>query len=332
MICQYHFPLKNFNSFQTEANAKLFCEPDTIEEIKACLREYPNENKLLIGKGCNLFFTRDFDGLVIKNNLKGIRVQKMGENEILLEAMGGEDWDSLVEHCVKNGYAGLENLSLIPGTVGASPVQNIGAYGTEVKDCITEIKAIDTHTLETITLSNEQCRFGYRESVFKHERNYMIISVTFKLKRHYTYRSVYPELTKELQGICVPNIQDVRQAVIAIRKRKLPDEKELPNCGSFFKNPYITKEHAEELIKRYPELPLFPGKNNTVKISAAFLIEKSGYKGVRIGNVGTYPQQPLIIVNYDSANGAYIVGFMQMIQHAVEREFNIKLEPEVRIL
>lgn len=326
--------LKNYNSFKTEALAKIFCKPTTIEELRKCLSDYPHEKKLIIGGGCNLFFTKDFDGLVIYPHIKGLREisdEEEEDEDIFLEVNASENWDEFVAYCVERGFVGLENLSLIPGTVGAAPIQNIGAYGAEVKDVIREVVAVDMETGETLSFSNAECEFGYRDSIFKRTNKYLILSVVFHLKRTFVYVPKYADLNKELEDIEEPSIQDVRDAVIRVRQRKLPDEKVLPNAGSFFKNPYITQEHADKIKAEYPDLPAFPYKDGLVKTSAAFLIDKTGYKGKRVGDIGTYPNQPLIIVNYGSADGNDIVRFMNEIQGAVKSIFGIELEPEVRI-
>ena len=327
--------LKDYNSFKTEALAKIFCKPATIQELRQCLLDFPDEKKLIIGGGCNIFFTRDFDGLVIHPYIKGLREisdEEEEDEDIFLEVNASEDWDEFVAYCVDRGFAGLENLSYIPGTVGAAPIQNIGAYGTEVKDVIREVVAVDMETGETVSFSNAECEFGYRDSVFKRTNKYLVISVVFHLKRTFVYIPQYADLNKELEDIEEPSIQDVRNAVIRVRQRKLPDEKVLPNAGSFFKNPYICKAHAEKLLQDYPNIPLFPQRDDIFKTSAAFLIDKAGYKGKRVGDIGTYSNQPLIIVNYGSADGNDIIRFMKEIQGAVKDMFHIELEPEVRIL
>lgn len=333
---EYHrqTQLKDYNSFKTEALAKIFCRPRNVEELRKCLSDYPDEKKLIIGGGCNLFFTKDFDGMVIHPDMKGLREisdEEEEDEDIFIEVKASEDWDKFVEYCVERGFAGLENLSLIPGTVGAAPIQNIGAYGAEVKDVIREVVAIDMDTNEVVSFSNIECEFGYRDSIFKRTSKYVIISVIFHLKRTFTYTPKYFDLNRELEGIDEPSIRDVRDAVIRIRQRKLPDEKVLPNAGSFFKNPYITKEHADKIIEDYPDLPAYVQKGGLVKTSAAFLIDKAGYKGKREGNIGTYPNQPLIIVNYGSADGNDIVSFMNEIKESVKHIFDIDLEAEVRI-
>lgn len=327
-----HYQLKEYNAFRTEAYAKLFCAPHTIGELRQAILDYPNEQKLVIGGGCNLFFTHDFDGLVIKPNLRGLHeISTEGSDDVLIEAMASEDWDSFVEHCVEKGYAGLENLSLIPGTVGAAPVQNIGAYGTEVKDYIQEVVALDINTGESLSFSNHECGFAYRDSLFKRTKKYVVVSVVFRLKKKLRNIAKYADLNKELAGTINPTILDVRNAVIRVRRRKLPDHTELPNCGSFFKNPYITPETAEKIKAEYEELPLYPVDGGLLKTSAAFLIDRAGFRGFREGNVGTYPNQALIIVNYGTSDGKDIVNVMNHIREAVNAKFGVMLEPEVWI-
>lgn len=326
--------LKEYNSFKTEAEAKFFCNPKTVEQLRKCLSDFPNEKKLIIGGGCNLFFTENFDGLVIYPSIKGLREisdEEGIDEDVFLEVMASEDWDEFVAYCVNKGFAGIENLSYIPGTVGASPIQNIGAYGAEVKDVIHEVVALDMETNEVVSFSNSECNFGYRDSIFKQTSRYIIISVVFHLKRTFVYTPKYFDLNKELENTGSPTIKDVREAVIRIRQRKLPDEKVLPNCGSFFKNPYIKKQLADKLSAEYPDIPAYMQKDGSIKTSAAYLIDKSGYKGKRNGNIGTYPNQPLIIVNYGSTDGNEIVSFMREVQAAVKDTFGIELEPEVRI-
>lgn len=333
---EYHrqIQLKDYNSFRTEALAKIYCRPRSVKELQKCLSDFSGEKKLIIGGGCNLFFTQDFDGLVIHPELMGLREisdEEEEDEDIFIEVKASENWDELVEYCVERGFVGLENLSLIPGTVGAAPIQNIGAYGVEVKDVIREVVAIDMNTNEAVSFSNAECEFGYRDSIFKKSNQYVVISVVFHLKRTFNYTPKYFDLNKELEEIEEPSIKDVRDAVIRIRQRKLPDEKLLPNAGSFFKNPYITKEHADKIIVDYPDLPVYIQKDGMVKTSAAFLIDKSGYKGKRVGQIGTYPNQPLIVVNYGSVDGNDIVSFMNEIKEVVKHLFDIELEPEVRI-
>ena len=331
MNVQQHIQLQPYNSFRTTARAKLFCEPQTVGELSEVLRTYPNEPKLVIGNGCNLFFTKDFDGLVIHPQMKGIRLLSENGSGVELEAGAGEDWDNFVNYCVKKGYAGIENLSLIPGTVGAAPIQNIGAYGSEVKDAIARVHAVNKDSGEPKTFTAEACEFGYRDSIFKRTQQYIVTSVVFRLSKSFAYTEKYADLKHELAGVAHPSLSQVREAIIRIRRRKLPDPADLPNAGSFFKNPFLTKEKRDRLLSKLPDAPIYPIATNTFKTSAAFLIEKAGYKGKRNGPVGIYEHHALIIVNYGTENGSDIVNFMHEIQLAVCEKFGIQLEPEVRI-
>lgn len=331
MNIQHHIQLQSFNSFRTKALARLFCEPSSPEEVSEILKTYPHEKKLVLGAGFNLFFTRDFDGLVIKPAIRGIKIVSENTEYVDFEAGAAEDWDQFVGQSVALGYAGLENLSLIPSSVGASPIHNIGAYGTEVKDTIIKVKAVDIHTGELREFTNEECAFGYRDSIFKRTRAYIITSVVFRLSKSFTYKEKYVDLSRELEGITTPTLTQVRDAIIRIRTRKLPDFNLLPNAGSFFRNPVLTKEEKEALQKTLVDAPIYNVGDNEFKTSAAFLIEKAGFKGKRNGMVGTYAHHALIIVNYGTEKGQDIVDFMHGIQQEVKQQFGIMLEPEVWI-
>ena len=331
LAIQRNISLKPYNSFRTQATAAFFCQPKTNEELMRVLKEFSNEQMLVIGAGCNLFFTKNFDGLIIKPDLTGIRLLNETSEFVELEVGAGEDWDRFVEFCVEKGYSGIENLSLIPGKVGASPVQNIGAYGAEVKDVISRVNAVDIQTGEYCTFAGEDCDFAYRESVFKRTRRYVITSVVFRLSKNFRYIEKYAELNRELKDIVNPTLQQVRAAIVNIRTRKLPDVNVLPNAGSFFKNPILTQKEKEELLAKLPDAPFYPAGNESFKTSAAFLIEKAGYKGRRSGEVGIYEHHALIIVNYGTENGRDIVNFMHEVQQAIEEKFAIRLLPEVQI-
>jgi UDP-N-acetylmuramate dehydrogenase len=331
MNVQQHIQLQPYNSLRTKARAKLFCEPESVEELSEVLRAYPDEPKLVIGSGCNLFFTKDFDGLVIHPAMKGICLLSENDSGVELEAAAGEDWDNFVNYCVEKGYAGIENLSLIPGTVGAAPIQNIGAYGTEVKDAIVRVHTVNKDTGKPETFPAEACEFGYRDSIFKRSRQHIVTSVVFRLSKSFTYTEKYADLNRELASVGHPSLQQVREAIIRIRRRKLPDPAKLPNAGSFFKNPFLTMEEKERLLTKLPDAPIYPLETGKFKTSAAFLIEKAGYKGKRSGPVGIYEHHALIIVNYAAENGSDIVDFMHEVQQAVNEKFGILLEPEVRI-
>lgn len=331
LAIQRNVSLKPYNSFRTQATADFFCQPKTNEELMTVLKEFSNEKMLVIGAGCNLFFTKNFDGLIIKPDLTGIRMLKETPEFVELEVGAGEDWDRFVEFCVEKGYSGIENLSLIPGKVGAAPVQNIGAYGTEAKDAIVKVNAIDFNTSSFISFSNEECAFGYRDSIFKRNRQYIITSVVFRLNKNFRYTEKYADLNHEMKNVPQPTLQQVREAIIRIRSQKLPDINVLPNAGSFFKNPILTKQEKDDLLGKLPDAPFYPAGDEAFKTSAAFLIEKAGYKGRRSGAVGIYEHHALIIVNYGTENGCDIVNFMHEVQQAVEEKFAIQLLPEVQI-
>lgn len=331
MKVHHNIQLQNYNSFNTRAIAKLFCEPETQEELSELLRTYSKEKKLVLGAGYNLFFTKDFNGLVIKPNMQEIIIVSEDDSYVIIEAGAGVEWDKMVEDCVARGYAGIENLSLIPSSVGASPIQNIGAYGSEVKDTIVLVKTVDLQTGKYIEFTNSECQFEYRNSIFKQTNRYIITSVLFKLSKSYTYKEKYIDVSRELKDIESPTIKQVRDAIVKIRTRKLPDTKTLPNAGSFFKNPVLTEEEKNSLQKVIVDAPIYNIGENRFKTSAAFLIEKAGFKGKRKGMVGTYEHHALVIVNYGTNNGKEISDFASEIQEEVLKMFSIKLEPEVWI-
>jgi UDP-N-acetylmuramate dehydrogenase len=329
MQIKYNIQLQPYNSFRTKAIAKLFCEPHNVSELIGVLEKFPDEKKLILGKGCNLFFTKDFDGLVIKPAMKGIFTLLETDEFVEIEVGVAEDWDNFVAHCVSIGYAGIENLSYIPSSVGAAPIQNIGAYGAEVKDVITCVKTIEIASGNKVEFSNLACKFGYRDSIFKKRQNYIITSVVFRLQKSFTYQEKYIDLNCELENVTNPTLSQVRDAVIRVRSRKLPDYVTLPNAGSFFKNPILTEEEKEKLLLKLPDAPVYNAENGMFKTSAAYLIDKAGYKGKRKGNVGIYEHHALIIVNYGTENGIDIQNLMIEIQEKILREFGIELEAEV---
>jgi len=328
---QHNKQLQQYNSFRTKAVARLFCEPQSVNELSEVLKTFPDENKLILGAGNNLFFTKDYDGLIIKPGMYEINIISDNESFVEIEAGAAVEWDKLVEECVSKGYSGLENLSLIPGSVGASPIQNIGAYGSEAKDTITLVKTVDIKTGEQKEFTNNECRFGYRDSIFKQTRRYIITSVIFRLNKSFTYEEKYVDLSRELKGNLTPSLSQIREAIIAIRSRKLPDVNKLPNAGSFFKNPILSKEEKDELQKKIVDLPIYNIDKNIFKTSAAFLIEKAGFKGKTNGKVGTYENHALVIINLGTEDGNDILNFAQEIRNEVEKQFGVKLEPEVWI-
>ncbi|KMQ65732.1 UDP-N-acetylenolpyruvoylglucosamine reductase [Chryseobacterium angstadtii] len=336
---QENFSLKPYNTFGVDAKAKYFTEVQTIEELKNAI-SYSKEHSLsvlFLGGGSNILLTKDFDGLVIKLSLKGIEEKDLNENEVLVTAKAGENWHEFVMYSLQKNYGGLENLSLIPGNVGTSPMQNIGAYGTEIKDIFVSCMVLDLENLEIGTFSLEECHFGYRDSIFKQKGKgrYVILEVSFKLtKKDHLIKTEYGAIKAELEnsGITHPTIQDVSKAVISIRQSKLPDPKETGNAGSFFKNPTIPLVQFEELKKKFENIPGYPN-GDWVKVPAGWLIEQCGWKGKQLGNVASHRLQALVIVNATgNATGKEIFDFSTEIIHSVKEKFGIELEREVNIL
>lgn len=336
---QENFSLQPYNTFGVDANAKYFTEVSNTEELKAAL-SYSTSHSLpllFLGGGSNILLTKDFDGLAIKLNLKGISEENFSDNEVFVTAKAGENWHEFVMYCLHKNYGGLENLSLIPGNVGTSPMQNIGAYGTEIKDIFVSCQVLDLEDLEVKTFNLEQCRFGYRDSIFKQEGKgrYVILEVTFKLTRkEHHVKTEYGAITSELKhlGIENPTIQDVSQAVINIRQSKLPDPKEIGNAGSFFKNPTIPLAQFEALQQKFENIQGYPN-GDMVKVPAGWLIEQCGWKGKQIGNVASHKLQSLVIINATGkASGKEIFDFSTDIINSVKEKFGIELEREVNII
>ena len=336
MNIQENFPLKTFNTFGVEAKAKYFAEVNSLEELKETL-QFSYSPILVLGGGSNVLFTKDFEGLVIKLNLKGISEEILNENHVLVTAKAGENWHEFVLYTLSKNYGGLENLSLIPGNVGTCPIQNIGAYGTEIKDHFISCKALNLENLEVENLTLEQCKFGYRDSIFKTSAKgkYIILEVTFKLttKNHHL-KTEYGAISTELKnlGIENPTIQDVAKAVINIRQSKLPNPAEIGNAGSFFKNPTIPLEQFENLKEKFPEIQGY-ANGDWVKVPAGWLIENAGWKGKQIGNVASHKLQALVIINATgNASGKEIYDFSTQIIESVKEKYGIELEREVNIL
>jgi UDP-N-acetylmuramate dehydrogenase len=331
-----NFSLKDFNTFGIEAFSKYFIELKSTDEIIDFLQSDFSEinPKLIMGGGSNLLFTSNFEGIIIYPNLKGIEHINENEKEVLIRAAAGENWDEFVAYCVEHNLGGIENLSLIPGNVGATPIQNIGAYGVEIRELIEHVETISVESGLNKTFTNRECNFGYRDSIFKKELKdkYIVTHVTFRLSKEHTFITGYGILETELDNYPETTIQNIRNAVIKIRQNKLPDPKMLGNAGSFFKNPVVEKEKADALRKHYPRMPYYPLEDSRVKLSAAWLIETCKWKGKRIKNVGTYKKQPLVLVNYGEATGKEILEYSKRIQKAVVNQFAIQLEPEVNIL
>ncbi len=334
-----NFSLQPYNTFGVDAKAKYFTEITSIEELKDALT-FSKEHSLpllLLGGGSNILLTKDFEGLAIRLNLKGISEENINENEVFVTAKAGENWHEFVIYCLQNNYGGIENLSLIPGNVGTSPMQNIGAYGTEIKDIFVNCQVLDLETLEVKTFNLEECKFGYRDSIFKQEGKgrYIILNVTFKLTRNdHQIKTEYGAIKSELEnmGIENPTIQDVSKAVINIRQSKLPDPKKIGNAGSFFKNPTVPLAQFEDLKQKFENIQGYPN-GDKVKVPAGWLIEQCGWKGKQVGNVASHKLQSLVIINATGkATGKEIFDFSTDIINSVKEKFGIELEREVNII
>ena len=335
MKIQKNISLKPFTSFGVDARAAFFAGFASLTELEELL-DYVKSPLLVLGGGSNLLFTQDFQGLVARNEIKGIQLIEEDEDFYYVTAAAGENWHRFVLYCLENNFFGLENLSLIPGNVGASPMQNIGAYGVEIKDVFYSLEAYHITDRTIHTFKAGDCEFGYRESVFKHKfRNqFVILNVTFRLRKksdlHIAYGAIEQELAKmHIQEITARNISD---AVIRIRTRKLPDPTVIGNAGSFFKNPVISTQLFEKIQLEYPEIPGYPLQNGETKTAAGWLIEQCGWKGYRKGDAGCYEKQALVLVNYGKAKGAEINELAGSIIESVAKKFNIQLEREVNII
>ncbi|HLO61240.1 MAG TPA: UDP-N-acetylmuramate dehydrogenase [Bacteroidales bacterium] len=335
-IVNENVSLQTCNTFGIQANARYFTEPSDTGEITEILQSsLIKKNPLLIlGGGSNILFTRDFEGVVMRPAIKGIEKIKENDKDVIIRAGAGENWDSFVAYCVQNEWSGIENLSWIPGTVGASPVQNIGAYGAEIMDYIDAVEGYYIQNSKKFRLSGGECHFSYRNSIFKNElKNKVVIThVNYRLNKIAEFNTSYPDLAREMDDFDETSIQNIRQAVINIRKAKLPDPAETGNAGSFFKNPVATSSQAANLKNHYPTIPLYPMENGTVKVSAAWLIEQSGWKGRNCGKAGTHKRQPLILINLGGATGQDILECATRIQKAVKSHFGIGLEMEVNVV
>ena len=338
MNLQSDFPLKELNTFGIDVKARFFARFESVEELQQLLTlpELQPLEKLVLGGGSNLLFTKNFDGVVLQNGIRGIELLRENEDEVYIKAGGGEVWHDFVLYALRHNYGGIENLSLIPGTVGAAPLQNIGAYGVELKDVFHELEAVHLQTGEVHLFDNATCRFGYRESVFKNELKgqFVVTSVVFRLSKKHTLNTSYGAITTTLQEMQVqqPSIQDVSAAVCHIRQSKLPDPKQIGNAGSFFKNPEIPLQQFEQLKAQYPHIPSYPVSPGAVKVPAGWLIEQCGWKGKVIGNYGVHKNQALVLVNYGGANGGQVRQLAYDIIASVEEKFGIRLHPEVNII
>lgn len=337
MSIQKNVSLKAYNTFGIDAKASEYLNIETVNHLKTALVQNSLKPIFILGGGSNMLLTKDIEALVLHINLKGIYIKEETENHVIIEAQAGENWHDFVLWCLERNYGGIENLSLIPGNIGAVPMQNIGAYGVEIKDVFRSCEAISIKTQKLKTFTKQECNFGYRESVFKQDLKgkYIITSVCLKLsKQNHQLHIDYGVLTSELKALQIkkPTIQDVSKAVIAIRESKLPNPKEIGNSGSFFKNPILEKSEFLELQKSFPNAPHYAVSDSKIKVPAGWLIEVAGFKGKRFNTYGVHNKQALVLVNYGNASGEDIYKLSQLIQKTILRLFNITIETEVNII
>lgn len=330
-----NFNLKELNSFQIEVSAKYFSVCNNMEDLKQCIEseEFQKSRKLILGGGSNILFTKDFDGFILKPELQGIQIIAETDVDVVVRACSGVIWDDFVKYSISKEYYGVENLSGIPGVVGAVPIQNIGAYGCEAKDIIHQVRTLDIVSGKIATFANSDCNFGYRDSIFKNELKdkHIVVSVDFKLSKIPKYNLSYHILGEKFKNR-IPNLINIRNEIINIRKSKLPDPKILGNGGSFFKNPVIDIEQFRRLKEKYPEIPPYQVSERQMKVPAGWMIEKCGLKGFIRESVGIYDKQALIIVNYGQASGREILEFSEFIKYEVRKKFLIELEEEIKII
>lgn len=331
--------LRPFNTFRISARACHYCQINSVDEFRELIQHpiYRNNRVMILGGGSNVLFTHDFDGLVVHDQLKGISADVVSNEYVNVTAAAGEVWHDLVMYAVKHQWGGIENLALIPGTVGAAPIQNIGAYGIEIKECLKSVEAIDRMTGEIRQFSSAECKFGYRDSVFKGElkEKFFISSVTLTLThQHHRINTSYGAIKDTLKSMNIidATITDVANAVIDIRRSKLPDPSVIGNAGSFFKNPTISLGEYESIKLSYPLIPGYPGDNQQVKVPAGWLIEQCGWKGKRVGDIGVHQHQALVLVNYNNGSGSELIELAHNIQSSVKQKFSIDITPEVNII
>lgn len=338
MILQKNASLQSLNTFRVAAQTRYYAHIDTVQALRALLlrKEVQHLPQLILGSGSNLLFVNDFPGIVIQMATGQIATIREDKAHVWIRAGAGVNWHQLVLHCLANNYAGLENLSLIPGTVGAAPIQNIGAYGVELCDLFDSLEAMEKSSGTIHTFDRTACAFGYRDSIFKNslKDQYIILNVTLKLPKQPNFQTTYGAIQRTLQAMKVQNIsiQAISDAVIHIRQSKLPDPAILGNAGSFFKNPILPASHFEKLKSSYPQMPSYEQPVHRVKIPAAWLIDHCGWKGYRRGDVGVHKTQPLVLVNYGHATGQEIYQLAQDIQQSIKVKFGIALIPEVNII
>ena len=327
--------LKKYNSFNIDVNAKEFVEVNSRDELIEIANKTKDKNVLYLGGGSNILFTRDFDGIVIHLNIKGVQFEKTNSDETVVQANAGENWNNFVEFCIKNNLGGIENLSMIPGNVGSAPVQNIGAYGVELKDVFFTCEVFNKNDFSIKTYNLEDCKFEYRNSIFKENKSLIILSLRLKLKnKNHKINSSYGGINDELKKLKIskPTIKDISNVVCSIRKRKLPDPKKIGNAGSFFKNPVVKKDKLEWIKKYFNDVPSYKLDDKNYKIPAAWLIESAGLKGKELDGFGIHKTQPLVLVNYGGAKGEDIYKLSLSIKEIIFKIFKIELETEVNII
>jgi len=333
-----NYSLKALNTFGLDVKTRLYTEVSDILGLQAVINdpELKKVPKMILGGGSNVLFTGDFDGLIIRNRIEVIEKISGNDDEVFVKAGGGLSWHTFVLYAIENNYPGIENLSLIPGCVGAAPIQNIGAYGVELKNTFHELQAVSLDDGSIRTFTAQECRFGYRDSIFKQEakNKFAIVSVTFRFNKKEKLNTSYGAIEEELkkQNISHPTIRDVSNAVIAIRQSKLPDPKFIGNAGSFFKNPEIPSAQFDKLKENNPTIAGYPAPNNKTKIAAGWLIEQCGWKGKRIGETGMHAKQALVLVNYGNATGKELIEHARNVQQSVFDKFGVELEMEVNVI
>lgn len=338
MIIVENVSLKPYNTFGIDVMAKSMADVQNLQDIQIFLNtsRFKNMPMFILGGGSNVLFTKDFDGVVVKISSKGIMKIRETDDHVFLNVQAGVDWNEFVNYCLLNNFGGVENLALIPGTIGSSPIQNIGAYGSEAKDVIYSVEVVNIQNLQMFDLKNEECKFGYRNSIFKNELKgkVIIVSVNFRLNKKHKLNINYGAIREEFSKAQInePTIKDVANAVTAIRRAKLPDPKEIGNSGSFFKNPSIDKQRYEELVASYPVMPSYKQADGTFKIPAGWMIEQCGWKGYHEGDAGVHKDQALVLVNYGNASGREILDLAKKIQKSVKEKFKIELEMEVNVV
>ncbi|MEJ6754981.1 MAG: UDP-N-acetylmuramate dehydrogenase [Flavobacteriales bacterium] len=333
-----NYPLIKLNTFGIDVKAKYFTSINTVNELIEIKKseKFKDHELLILGGGSNILFTKDFNGLVILNNIKGKEIVDQNDDSIILKIGAGENWHELVMYCVDNGWGGIENLSLIPGNTGTAPMQNIGAYGVEIKETFVELEALEISSGKIVKFSNSECEFGYRESVFKNKmkNKYIILNITLELNKNPILNINYGDVKAilETKKIETPTIKDVSNAIISIRQRKLPDPKKIGNSGSFFKNPIIDINLLKLIEGKYPNVVSYKINENKFKIAAGWMIEKAGWKGKKFNNFGVHENQALVLVNYGLANGKEIFNLSEKIILDIKEKFGITLEREVNII